>query len=187
MICWYRVNITPPSKLREIDLFTTEYYGVTLDTLFVIKHQIWVVCGVLVVACVLIIISLQAFVEEMGTWQALRLRLADCHSEVQTHSLRTNNSAFIPPKAKFRSYDFPLPESFRLPLTFLSPPAHRPHPPSSKCVPLFGSALLFSTAFFNLRPGLTTITGTGECNRQYLYLLIKNNWISSYQTKLGDI
>ena len=51
-----------------------------------------------------------------------------------------------------------------IPFAYLS----RLGPPSSKCVPLFGSALLFSTACLNLRPGLTTITGTGECDRQYL-------------------
>ena len=90
-------------------------------------------------------------------------------SEVRTHARSDNKSAFITihPKA-FRSFDFRSLNSFH----FLSPPAHRLTPPSSKCVPLFGSALLFSTAFFNLRPGLTTITGTGECNRQYLWLKI---------------
>ena len=55
---------------------------------------------------------------------------------------------------------------------------------SSKCVPLFGSALRFSTAFFNLRPGLTTITGTGECDRQYLCLKM-TSWCLS-RPKLGE-
>lgn len=38
----------------------------------------------------------------------------------------------------------------------------------SKCVPLLGSALLFSAALRIFLPGRTTMTGTGECERQYL-------------------
>lgn len=38
----------------------------------------------------------------------------------------------------------------------------------SKCVPLLGSALLLSAALRIFLPGRTTMTGTGECERQYL-------------------
>ena len=38
----------------------------------------------------------------------------------------------------------------------------------SKCFPRLGSARRFSTALRSFRPGRTTITGTGECERQYL-------------------
>lgn len=38
----------------------------------------------------------------------------------------------------------------------------------SKCLPLFGSFLRFAMVFLTFRSGRTTMTGTGECERQYL-------------------
>ena len=40
----------------------------------------------------------------------------------------------------------------------------------SKCLPRFGSARRFSASLRSFRPGRTTITGTGECARQYLQI-----------------
>lgn len=39
---------------------------------------------------------------------------------------------------------------------------------SSKCIPRFGLSRRFILVFKTLRSGRTTITGTGECDRQYL-------------------
>ena len=134
-----------PSKLREIDLFVQfECYGPGGNVGYIICNK----TSNFKLSCVRgsmriennFSSSFRGRAEGDGKVegrQALRLHLADCHSEVQTHSLRTTIRLFIsiPPKAKIRFYDFLLSESLRLPLKILSPPVHRLHPPSSKCVP----------------------------------------------------
>ena len=52
-----------------------------------------------------------------------------------------------------------------------------------KCLPLFGSARRFSASLRSFRSGLTTITGTGECARQYLQ--IETNIDSAQEVKGG--